>query len=243
MNDVDRVGGVPVVMKALLDAGLMHGDCLTVTGKTMAENLADIAPPDVDGTIVRALEQPDPPDRRHHHPARLAGSRGCGGQERRLRHRRLEGHRPGLRRRAGRDGRAGGRHGGRRRRRGHPLRGPQGRPGHARDAGHHRRDQGRRAGQGRHADHRRPLLRRHHRPLRRATSPRRRPRAARSPWSRTATRSPSTWPTASSTWRSTRPSWTAAARSGRPTPRPVRRGVLAKYAKLVQSANVGAVCS
>jgi dihydroxy-acid dehydratase len=58
MNDVDRVGGVPVVMKALLDAGLMHGDCLTVTGKTLAENLADINPPDVDGTIVRALGNP-----------------------------------------------------------------------------------------------------------------------------------------------------------------------------------------
>ena len=58
MNDVDRVGGVPVVMKALLDAGLLNGDCLTVTGKTMAENLADIAPPDVDGTIVRALNNP-----------------------------------------------------------------------------------------------------------------------------------------------------------------------------------------
>ena len=58
MNDVDRVGGVPVVMKALLDAGLMHGDCLTVTGKTMAENLADIAPPDIDGVIVRALSNP-----------------------------------------------------------------------------------------------------------------------------------------------------------------------------------------
>ena len=58
MNDVDRVGGVPVVMKALLDAGLMHGDCLTVTGRTMAENLADIAPPDVDGTILRALSNP-----------------------------------------------------------------------------------------------------------------------------------------------------------------------------------------
>ena len=58
MNDVDRVGGVPVVMKALLDAGLMHGDCLTVTGKTMAENLAEIAPPDVDGMIVRALSNP-----------------------------------------------------------------------------------------------------------------------------------------------------------------------------------------
>ena len=58
MNDVDRVGGVPVVMKALLDAGLLNGDCLTVTGKTMAENLADIAPPDVDGKIVRSLNNP-----------------------------------------------------------------------------------------------------------------------------------------------------------------------------------------
>ena len=58
MNDVDRVGGVPVVMKALLDAGLLHGDCLTVTGKTVAENLADIAPPDPDGKILRALDNP-----------------------------------------------------------------------------------------------------------------------------------------------------------------------------------------
>ena len=45
-------------MKALLDAGLLNGDCLTVTGKTMAENLAGIAPPDVDGTIIRALDNP-----------------------------------------------------------------------------------------------------------------------------------------------------------------------------------------
>ncbi|WP_328326553.1 dihydroxy-acid dehydratase [Kribbella sp. NBC_00382] len=58
MTDVDRVGGIPVVMRALLDAGLLHGDCMTVTGKTMAENLADIAPPDVDGTIIRALDKP-----------------------------------------------------------------------------------------------------------------------------------------------------------------------------------------
>jgi dihydroxy-acid dehydratase len=58
MNDVDKVGGVPVVMKALLDAGLMHGDCLTVTGKTMAQNLDDIGPPDVDGTIIRELAKP-----------------------------------------------------------------------------------------------------------------------------------------------------------------------------------------
>ncbi|MFV0253630.1 MAG: dihydroxy-acid dehydratase [Beutenbergiaceae bacterium] len=58
MNDVDRIGGVPVIMKALLDAGLMHGDTLTVTGKTMAQNLADIAPPDPDGKILRAMSEP-----------------------------------------------------------------------------------------------------------------------------------------------------------------------------------------
>ncbi|MFA5710732.1 dihydroxy-acid dehydratase [Mycolicibacterium sp.] len=58
MNDVDKIGGVPVVMKALLDAGLLHGDCLTVTGKTMAENLAHIAPPDPDGKVLRALAEP-----------------------------------------------------------------------------------------------------------------------------------------------------------------------------------------
>jgi dihydroxy-acid dehydratase len=58
MNDVDRIGGVPVVMKALLDAGLLHGDCLTVTGRTVAENLADIAPPDPDGKILRQLDNP-----------------------------------------------------------------------------------------------------------------------------------------------------------------------------------------
>ena len=58
MNDVDRVGGVPVIMKALLDAGLLHGDCLTVTGRTVAENLAEIAPPDPDGKILRALDDP-----------------------------------------------------------------------------------------------------------------------------------------------------------------------------------------
>ena len=44
MTDIDRIGGVPVVMKALLDAGLLHGDALTVTGKTMAENLAEHRP-------------------------------------------------------------------------------------------------------------------------------------------------------------------------------------------------------
>jgi dihydroxy-acid dehydratase len=58
MKDVDHVGGVPVVMRALLDAGLLHGDVLTVTGRTMAENLADLAPPDVDGKVLRAMSEP-----------------------------------------------------------------------------------------------------------------------------------------------------------------------------------------
>ena len=58
MTDVDRIGGVPVIMKALLDAGLLHGDALTVTGKTMAENLAHINPPDLDGKVLRAMNNP-----------------------------------------------------------------------------------------------------------------------------------------------------------------------------------------
>jgi len=58
MTDVDAIGGVPVVMKALLDAGLLHGDCLTVTGRTIAENLRAIAPPDPDGKIIHAMSDP-----------------------------------------------------------------------------------------------------------------------------------------------------------------------------------------
>ena len=55
MTDIDRVGGVPVVMKHLLDAGLLHGDVLTVTGKTMAENLAELNPPAPDGEVIHPL--------------------------------------------------------------------------------------------------------------------------------------------------------------------------------------------
>src|SRR6188508_696248 len=58
MNDVDRHGGIPVLMKALLDAGLMHGDALTVTGKTLAENLADLNPDPLDGEVLRTLDNP-----------------------------------------------------------------------------------------------------------------------------------------------------------------------------------------
>jgi dihydroxy-acid dehydratase len=62
MSDLDRVGGVPVVMKELLDAGLLHGNCLTVTGKTVAENLEALAPPAPDGDVVRPFEEPIHPE-------------------------------------------------------------------------------------------------------------------------------------------------------------------------------------
>ena len=58
MVDLDRIGGLPVVMKALLDAGLLHGDCLTVTGRTVAENLAALDPPALTATVVHELSRP-----------------------------------------------------------------------------------------------------------------------------------------------------------------------------------------
>ncbi len=58
MYDVDKVGGIPVVMRALLEEGLLHGDTLTVTGKTMRENLDDIAPPPLDGQVIRRFSEP-----------------------------------------------------------------------------------------------------------------------------------------------------------------------------------------
>ena len=58
MSDVDTVGGVPVIMKALLDAGLINGDCMTVTGKTVAENLEKLDSPDPDGAILHAISEP-----------------------------------------------------------------------------------------------------------------------------------------------------------------------------------------
>jgi dihydroxy-acid dehydratase len=58
MTDIDRIGGVPVVLKHLLDAGLLHGDVLTCTGKTMAENLAEIDPPAPDNDVVHTVSNP-----------------------------------------------------------------------------------------------------------------------------------------------------------------------------------------
>jgi len=58
MTDIDRIGGVPVVMKALLDAGLLHGDVLTCTGRTMAENLEEMEIAPLDGEVIRAMSNP-----------------------------------------------------------------------------------------------------------------------------------------------------------------------------------------
>ncbi len=58
MNDVDRHGGIPVVLKAMLDEGLLHGDALTVTGKTLAENLRDLEPDPVDGKVIHSFADP-----------------------------------------------------------------------------------------------------------------------------------------------------------------------------------------
>ena len=58
MVDLDRIGGLPVVLKQLLEAGMLHGDCLTITGHTLAENIAALDPPNPDGEVVHALAHP-----------------------------------------------------------------------------------------------------------------------------------------------------------------------------------------
>ncbi|SDB80417.1 dihydroxy-acid dehydratase [Raineyella antarctica] len=58
MADMDFHGGIPVIMKALLDAGLLDGDALTVTGRTLAENLEQIGPKPLDGKVIRSMDNP-----------------------------------------------------------------------------------------------------------------------------------------------------------------------------------------
>mgnify|MGYP000367029666 CR=1 FL=1 len=56
--DLHRAGGIPAVMKVLLDAGLLHGDCITITGKTVAQNLADVPPLRADQDVIRPAHKP-----------------------------------------------------------------------------------------------------------------------------------------------------------------------------------------
>ena len=104
MADLDRVGGVQVVMQRAARRRTAHGDCLTVTGKTMAENLAELDPPAPDGEVVHPLVGPDPRAGRHRGPARSLAPNGgvvkvAGIDEPTLRR-----HRARLRRRGVRDG-------------------------------------------------------------------------------------------------------------------------------------------
>ncbi len=61
MEDVHAIGGIPAVMKLLLEAGLLNGQCLTVTGKTVAENLADLPSLTAEQTIIRPIDNPIKP--------------------------------------------------------------------------------------------------------------------------------------------------------------------------------------
>ena len=241
MTDVDRIGGVPVVMRELLDAGLLHGDCLTVTGRTVAENLAALDPPAPDGDVVHPLSDPIHAAGRHRRAHRVAGPEGRGGQGGRASTRRFEGT---ARVFDGEDRRHGG-HPGRadraRHRRRHPLRGPQGRPGHARDAGRHRGHEGRGPGRRLRPGHRRPVLGRHPRVLHRPRRPRGgRRRADRLRGRRRPHRDRRGRPHHRPAW-STTPSWPGGGPSWKlPEPR-YTTGVLAKYARLVTGAERGAV--
>ncbi len=58
MYDLDKVGGIPLVMKRLLDGGLLHGDCLTVTGKTLRENLDQYPENPDENTVVKTVDNP-----------------------------------------------------------------------------------------------------------------------------------------------------------------------------------------
>lgn len=62
MHDLDRVGGVPVVLRVLHEAGLLHGETLTVTGRSLAEELAELSPSAPDGAVVRPIAEPLAPD-------------------------------------------------------------------------------------------------------------------------------------------------------------------------------------
>ena len=192
-EDLHNVGGTPAVMKYLLEKGLLDGDCLTVTGKTLAENLARPAGPRSRARRRSSARKPDQADRPHPDSA-AATWRPRAPWPRSPARKAMRFTGPAKvydsrRRHAARPGAQGDRQG---RRGDHSLRRPQGRARHARDAdadlGHH----GRRPGQGRGPDHRRPLLRRlarlHRRP-RHARGPGRRPDRA---WCKTATGSRST---------------------------------------------------
>ena len=223
MSDLDRIGGVPVVLAQLLEAGLLHGDCMTVTGRTMADNLAALDPPAPDGDVVHVLSDPIHAPGWHRRAHRFARPEGCGRQGRRNRPAHLRRDGPGLRRR----GPGHGGHPGRVHRAGHrrrdPLRGPEGRTGYARDAGHHRRHEGRRPRGGLRPGDRRSVLGRHPRVLHRTRGPRGGGRGPHRPGGRRRPDRGGRRTAAASTWWSTRPSSSAGGPASSTRPRGTRQ--------------------
>ena len=128
MADLSRYGGIALVMKRLLNAGLLHGDAMTVTGKTVAENLGGITVVD-DQPIITQVDTPSQPHRRPGHPARQPGPGRRGYQGSRTPGEGVPRPRPRIRPRGSRLPGHPGRPGQGRGHRDNPLRGPQGRPG------------------------------------------------------------------------------------------------------------------
>jgi dihydroxy-acid dehydratase len=160
MSDLIGIGGIQPLMKILLDAGYLHGECMTVTGATVAANLADVAPYPAGQDIIRPLAKPLKKDSHLVVHVRQSGARRGGGEDHRPRGARVQRPRPGVRRRRARNRGDSWRRRARRRRRRDPLRGSEGRPGNARDALSHGcalRPRARRQGG---AHHGRTLLRR-----------------------------------------------------------------------------------
>ena len=243
MVDIDRIGGVPVVMRELLEAGLLHGDGLTVTGRTIAENLAMIDPPGPDGDVVHPLSDPIHDRRRHRQcctarwPRRDPSSRSPASTSTASR------ARPGCStaRTAAMEAILGRSHRARETVLVIRYEGPKGGPGMREMLADHRCHEGRRPGRRLRADHRRSLLRRHPRLLhrsRRTGGGRRWPHRLRR--GRRPHPSSTCGPTSidllvdAETLAARRENWKL------PEPR-YTSGVLAKYAVLAQGAEKGAI--
>ncbi len=155
------IGGLTPLMKMLLDRGLLHGDCLTVTGRTVAENLKDVKPYPKDQDVIHGFDNPDQADEPPGGVLRQSRAAGRRRQNHRQGGREIYGHRARVRFRGGRAAGDPGRQDQEGPRGGYPLRRAEGRPGHEGNALADLGDFRTRAGQRRGADHRRPLLRRH----------------------------------------------------------------------------------
>ena len=83
MEDLHEAGGTPAVLKLLLERGVIHGDCLTVTGRTLAENLEDLPGLSEGQQVIRSVGRSDQGERAHPDPARQSRTGGRGREDHR----------------------------------------------------------------------------------------------------------------------------------------------------------------